>query len=177
MFGRKKDKNAAGAKGTMTGEDVERALAEQAAAAGALTEDQEVEEAFALAASGTRARATMTAVESAGQSEFGAVWRMKMTVQVTAEDAFDAEIALVYMGFEEVDFAPWKVGDVAPVVFDPQNRSRVRFLPPGLQAAVRWRLPEKCPQCGAPVDQATESLIDPPSCRFCNQPLPAEPLA
>lgn len=178
VFGRNKDKQQKGSKWTpLTGEDVGRMLAEQAAAAGAITEEQELDDAFDLAKRGTRARATMSAVELGSQSEFGAVWRMKMRVQATATDSFDAEIALLYAGFGEEAFAPFNVGDVATVVFDPDDRAKVRFLPPGLQAAVRWRVPAVCPACGAPVDQSTESLVDHPTCRFCKQPLPCDPLA
>lgn len=40
----------------------------------------------------------------------------------------------------------------------------------------RWRVPPFCPQCGAPVDQATASHADRPTCEYCHDPLPATSL-
>ena len=182
MFGRKKDKGGGDTSGELTDDneendaEFEQQIAEQAAMTGAITVEQQLTEANALAETGTRARATITAVELVKQFEEGATWRAGMSVQVSATDAFDAELRVLDPIFYKGDPAPWTVGDVTPVVFDPQDRSKVRLLPRGALAAVRWRVPTQCPHCGAPVDQAVESLLDQPMCRFCNQPLPAEPL-
>ena len=40
-----------------------------------------------------------------------------------------------------------------------------------------WEVPAVCPNCGAPVDQATASAERDPHCRFCEQPIPVKPLA
>ena len=40
-----------------------------------------------------------------------------------------------------------------------------------------WVVPAECPQCGARVDQATQSMELAPKCGFCHQPLPADPRA
>lgn len=40
-----------------------------------------------------------------------------------------------------------------------------------------WVLPVNCPNCSAPVDQATEAMKLEPRCAYCHQPLPAEPRA
>ena len=37
-----------------------------------------------------------------------------------------------------------------------------------------WTVPASCPECGARVDQSTESMAKHPRCSFCGKPLPAE---
>jgi hypothetical protein len=44
------------------------------------------------------------------------------------------------------------------------------------QAGPPWAVPTHCPNCGAPVDQATASRDSDPRCEFCEQPLPVSPL-
>ncbi len=41
----------------------------------------------------------------------------------------------------------------------------------------RWKVPAKCPECGARVDQSTASMAEHPRCQYCSQPLPCEPAA
>ncbi len=40
----------------------------------------------------------------------------------------------------------------------------------------RWKVPATCPECGARVDQPTESMADHPACLYCAKPLPCEPV-
>jgi hypothetical protein len=39
-----------------------------------------------------------------------------------------------------------------------------------------WKVPATCPECGARVDQPTASMAEHPTCRYCAQPLPCEPV-
>ena len=74
------------------------------------------------------------------------------------------------------------------VYFDPNDRSQVMSdelwdpAMPGNQPGfghdpIRWKVPAECPNCGARVDQSTESLAEHPTCHMCRAPLPCEPLA
>jgi hypothetical protein len=47
----------------------------------------------------------------------------------------------------------------------------------GAAAGPPWSVPARCPNCGAPVDQATASRAADPHCEFCGQPVPVSPLA
>jgi hypothetical protein len=38
-----------------------------------------------------------------------------------------------------------------------------------------WIVPATCPNCSAPVDQATMAMETDPRCAYCHQPLPAQP--
>jgi len=40
---------------------------------------------------------------------------------------------------------------------------------------IRWKVPAECPNCGARVDQSTQSMAEHPACSMCHQPLPCEP--
>jgi hypothetical protein len=40
-----------------------------------------------------------------------------------------------------------------------------------------WQVPSECPGCGAPVDQAIASQAADPSCPFCREPIPVQPIA
>ncbi len=40
----------------------------------------------------------------------------------------------------------------------------------------RWQVPATCPECGARMDQSTESMVDHPACLYCAKPLPCEPV-
>lgn len=68
------------------------------------------------------------------------------------------------------------------VVFDPVQRSDVwarvawRQPTPADSPAIRWQVPAHCPNCGAIVDQSTESLAAHPACAMGHQPLPCEPV-
>jgi hypothetical protein len=91
-------------------------------------------------------------------------------------------------------------GSMVPVRYDANNPNRLVIDEPALQkkavddyiareskpkdkpAAAQvtgppWEVPSHCPNCGAPVDQATASRAQDPTCRFCQQPIPVEPLA
>jgi hypothetical protein len=47
---------------------------------------------------------------------------------------------------------------------------------PGAGSGPPWVVPAHCPNCGAPVDQATASRDRDPHCEFCHQPVPVQPL-
>jgi hypothetical protein len=141
---------------------------------GVVDDDQEYREARELALSGSRARATMTSVTYGGETGDGVIWRMGMRVEPGAGDAFEAELAVRSLAYDK-DFAPWEVGNTATVVFAPDDPTRVRFLPPGMESTVRWQVPSVCPKCGAPVDQSTECMAAHPTCAFCHEPLPCQP--
>jgi hypothetical protein len=51
----------------------------------------------------------------------------------------------------------------------PAARQGAGFGPP-------WAVPARCPNCGAPVDQALASQDRDPHCQFCEQPVPVMPL-
>jgi hypothetical protein len=79
-------------------------------------------------------------------------------------------------------------GDEMFVFFDPDDRSQVMSdelwdpAMPGNEPGfghdpIRWKVPAECPNCGARVDQSTESLAEHPTCHMCRSPLPCEPLA
>ena len=40
----------------------------------------------------------------------------------------------------------------------------------------RWKVPKRCPECGARVDQSTASTAEHPTGQYCAQPLPCEPV-
>jgi hypothetical protein len=89
-------------------------------------------------------------------------------------------------------------GEMVPVRYDAANRGRAvidvpelhkRALhdyikreqkpkgPPsgGARSGPPWTVPTHCPNCGAPVDQATASRDRDPHCEFCHQPVPVTP--
>jgi hypothetical protein len=144
---------------------------------GVIDDDQEYSEACELARTGSRGQATITSVTCGGEFDDGVVWTMGMRVQPSSGDDFEAELAIMSIAYD-TDIAPWIVGNAATVVFDPDDLTKVRFLPPGMEGTVptvRWQVPAICPTCGAPVDQSTAALADHPTCRFCHEPLPCQP--
>jgi hypothetical protein len=78
---------------------------------------------------------------------------------------------------------PPGVGEVINVLFDPNDRSKVRNRLMWRQSAasqiaqVRWSVPTECPECGARVDQSVAALAAHPVCGFCQMPLPCTPVA
>jgi hypothetical protein len=42
---------------------------------------------------------------------------------------------------------------------------------------VRWTVPDRCPECGARVDQSVASVAEHPACPFCHEPLPCQPVS
>jgi hypothetical protein len=78
---------------------------------------------------------------------------------------------------------PPTIGEQINVVFDSSDHTRVRAKvawrqqPGGGPSGVLWRVPATCPNCGAPVDQSTQSMAAHPTCTQCNEPLPCEPAA
>jgi len=40
----------------------------------------------------------------------------------------------------------------------------------------QWIVPEVCPECGARVDQSVASVAEHPTCEFCKNPLPCQPV-
>ena len=96
---------------------------------------------------------------------------------------------------------PLSAGERVPVRYDPAHPARMVLDVPAMQkralhdyiqreqqpkqqqtaqAAAQtgppWGVPAHCPDCGAPVDQATASRDPDPKCEFCRQPLPVSPL-
>ena len=75
---------------------------------------------------------------------------------------------------------PPALGEQINVVFDPADRTDVhakvawRQQVPGGDGTPRWSVPTHCPNCGAAVDQSTESFSAHPTCAMCHQPLPSE---
>jgi hypothetical protein len=92
-------------------------------------------------------------------------------------------------------------GETVPVRYDAAHRSRIvldvpamrkralqeylkREQKPKQQDRARgradsgppWVVPAHCPNCGAPVHQATASREPDPMCEFCDQPIPVSPL-
>lgn len=94
---------------------------------------QHYREAAELASTGARGQATVTSVTFGGKQYDNVVWTIGMRVQPTEGEAFDAELALA-LDAEFQDMPPREVGEVAKVVFDPSDRTRVRFLPPHLDS-------------------------------------------
>jgi hypothetical protein len=105
--------------------------------------------------------------------------QFELTVQVHAPDGsdFPATFGLMFpkQSVPEVGASTW-------VSYDPNNRAYVRYRPGGNPVAsvapeVRWRVPESCPTCGAPVDQSRATVAPHPTCAMCHVPLPCEPVA
>jgi hypothetical protein len=96
---------------------------------------------------------------------------------------------------------PLSAGERVPVRYDPAHPGRMVLDVPAMQkralhdyiqreqqpkqpqtgqAAAQsgppWVVPAHCPDCGAPVDQATASRDPDPKCEFCRLPLPVSPL-
>jgi hypothetical protein len=55
----------------------------------------------------------------------------------------------------------------------PREQSPAR---PGAGIGPPWAVPARCPNCGAPADQAKAATDRDPHCLFCQQPLPVTPL-
>jgi hypothetical protein len=92
---------------------------------------------------------------------------------------------------------PLSGGCMVPVRYDANNRSRAvidvaalqqqalrdyikqeqrpRQQPAAARTGPPWVVPVHCPNCGAPVDQATASRASDPHCEFCSQPIPVTP--
>lgn len=115
-----------------------------------------------------------------GQREFAVV----ATVTPPDGEPYDARFAI----FDTTQglYTP-TVGQTIAVVVAPDEPAMVRASTfwdkpslaldnptfPGL--TFRWHVPEECPNCGARVDQSTESMADHPACRMCRAPLPCRP--
>lgn len=95
---------------------------------------------------------------------------------------------------------PLSAGERVPVRYDAADRNRIVIDVPALQeralhdylrreqqpqgqpparpgprSGPPWAVPAHCPDCGAPVDQATASRERDPHCAFCHQPVPVQP--
>jgi hypothetical protein len=96
---------------------------------------------------------------------------------------------------------PLSGGQMVPVRYDASDRTRLVIDVAALQqralrdyikqeqqpkteqnpkqqnaaAGPPWVVPVHCPNCGAPVDQATASRAADPHCQFCSQPIPVTP--
>lgn len=94
---------------------------------------------------------------------------------------------------------PLSGGEMIPVRYDAADRSKMVIDVPALQkralhdyikreqrpkgqspdrqsagSGPPWVVPAHCPNCGAPVDQATASRDRDPHCEFCHQPVPVQ---
>lgn len=56
-----------------------------------------------------------------------------------------------------------------------EERSMARKAATAKPTGPPWDVPEKCPNCGARVDQATASLEHDPKCFYCGEPVPVRP--
>lgn len=99
---------------------------------------------------------------------------------------------------------PLSDGERVPVRYDAEHRSRMVLDVPAMQrralhdyierelkpkpqptagpggkvaAGPPWVVPARCPNCGAPVDQAKACHDADPHCPFCIQPIPVTPVA
>jgi hypothetical protein len=157
MFGQKDDEE------TIPRDEVERELRDHGTAAMAAVDQASVD----------RSRPT----------DPGSVrWQFTLKVQPASGRAFDATFA------QELP-ADATFTRPAHVLYDPEHHSRVMIDPAHLgqdiraqstiaargliSSARRASVPAHCPNCGAPVDQAVESMRADPWCHFCNQALPA----
>jgi hypothetical protein len=124
----------------------------------------------ALYEGGTPGVATVVAVRT-GRHRFTNV-EVRADVHVkTRGEEFDVTI-VEWVSENSVDVIP-TVGEKRRVRFAPRDRSKIMWWDD--EDVVRWRVPTKCPECGAPVDQSTASLAEHPSCDYCHKPLPCEP--
>ena len=110
------------------------------------------------------------------------------TIQAEVDAGDGTRFAATYVLYlDEMLKAP-QPGAEMFVYFDPNDRSQVMSdelwdpAMPGNQPGfghdpIRWKVPDECPNCGARVDQSTESLAEHPTCHMCRAPLPCEPLA
>ncbi|HWE54129.1 MAG TPA: hypothetical protein VG435_01380 [Acidimicrobiales bacterium] len=95
---------------------------------------------------------------------------------------------------------PISVGSRIPILYDPRDHKKMAVDFSGMrkqavseyiemekqnqarhQAEVPvtgppWAVPDHCPNCGAPVDQAVSSRAADPHCDFCHEPIPVTPL-
>ena len=96
----------------------------------------------------------------------------------TAVIARDIEAALrghgiARIGIETQLAPPWTTAWLTP-----RGREGLRAfgIAPPVSDLVGIAPAVACPQCGAPVDQATASHADRPTCEYCHDPLPATSL-
>ena len=154
MFGRKGNTPA-------PREEVERALRDHGTAALAVVDD----------ASSSTARG-------------GSVrWQFKLTVKPVSGRSFRAEFVQDLPAdatFSHPAHVLYDAEHHALVMIDPAHLgedTRVRTVQIGAGGVVsgggpQWAVPQHCPNCGAAVDQAVESMRADPLCHFCGQPLP-----
>lgn len=62
-------------------------------------------------------------------------------------------------------------------MFRHKDRDHGREQATGTPLAPRWTLPAECPNCGGRVDPAAAASESPPRCSFCQELLPATPIA
>jgi hypothetical protein len=106
-------------------------------------------------------------------------WAVEAEVRGTDSSSFAASFPIFLEAMGPPPGDPPAVGEEIDVIYDPANQSvvhapitwRRKYRKP----SVRWSVPPQCPNCGAPVDQSTESMAEHPACRMCNEPLPCTP--
>ena len=99
-------------------------------------------------------------------------WSATAVLETGTGEEVEAD-CLVYTGLGDPD--PQEGGQVN-LFYDPVDRSHIYGeVVFEVASRVRWKVPAKCPECGAPVDQSTEALAEHPTCPSCRNPLPCEP--
>jgi hypothetical protein len=108
------------------------------------------------------------------------------TIQGDIDAGDGSRFAATFVLYLDEMLQPPAPGDEVFVYFAPNDRTQVLAdelwdpKMPGNQPGfghdpIRWKVPAECPNCGARVDQSTESLAEHPTCHMCNAPLPCEP--
>ncbi len=105
-------------------------------------------------------------------------WSIQGEVRLENGEVFSASFPLF---LDEIGDPP-ALRETIVVWYHPADRSRVRpdiswrQRSPADGTSLRWKVPAVCPNCGARVDQSTESVAAHPACRQCQAPLPSEPV-
>ncbi len=110
-------------------------------------------------------------------------WAVDAEVKAIDGQSFAASFPIFFEAIGPPPGDPPAVGEEIDVLYDPADRSVVRATITWRRKyrkesapRLRWSVPTACPNCGAPVDQSTESLAEHPECRMCHQPLPCTPV-
>lgn len=67
-----------------------------------------------------------------------------------------------------------EVGQSVRVRFNPAHHSKVALLNTTSIGGL-WHVASHCPECGAPVEEATASMAAHPVCAYCHGAIPCDP--